>query len=439
MNRLRNHSSGPLVITTLIAVAVSFLSGCEVPIASFSSNLVFAKRLEIDSGMKMEPAVNETQSILAEMFGTPDQPTWPKLLSEDQELAGLVSQQRLTRAAGAVRSDQQDNHFGLFREHCVHCHSVVGNGVGPTSSFLNPYPRDFRMGIFKFKTTPKGKKPTREDVMRLLTEGIMGTSMPSFRLLKQDDLEALTDYAIYLAIRGEVERRLMMEAASELDLDKGERLLDPALKESAPDDYQDQLRLIEETVTKVAQSWTGAASSVTKVEAPPADYPLFGRDTAGSKEAQDRLGASIANGRSIFHGKIANCASCHGNTAMGDGQTNDYDDWTKDWTILAKVDPRDKEHIQPFLDVGALKPRNILPRNLRSGIYRGGSQPVDLYHRIVQGIDGTPMPAVGLKPDNPQGLSTEEVWDLVNYLLSLPYEHITQQSSQVPPYQRENP
>ena len=90
-----------------------------------------------------------------------------------------------------------------------------------------------------------------------------------------------------------------------------------------------------------------------------------------------------------------------------------------------------------MLELGALKPRNILPRNLRIGVYRGGSRPIDLYLRIAQGIDGTPMPAAAMKPANPQGMTEEEVWDIVNYVLSLPYEHISQQGDNVPPFQRE--
>lgn len=421
------------------AIAVAATIGCDAPIPTFRPNLVLAKSLELNVGMKMEPAVNDSQSILDDLFGTPDNPKWPKVLLDDEKLASLVRLDRLNRAAGRVRSDEQDVHFGLYREHCVHCHGTTGHGVGPTSSFLNPYPRDFRMGIFKFKTTPKGKKPTRADLTRLLNEGIMGTSMPSFRLLKPDDLDALVDYAIYLSVRGEVERKLLLEAANELDLDAGQRLLDPKLKESAPDEYQSQLKTIEDMVTGVAQSWVDAEDAVTIVAEPPKEYPLFGRDSAGPKEVQERLQQSIAHGRTIYHGKVANCASCHGSTAMGDGQKSDYDDWTKDWTTRANLDPKNKEEIQPMVDLGALKPRNILPRNLRTGIFRGGSQPVDLYHRLAQGIDGTPMPALAMKPDNPLGLSQEEVWDLVNYLLSLPYEHISQQSANVPPFQREMP
>ena len=107
---------------------------------------------------------------------------------------------------------------------------------------------------------------------------------------------------------------------------------------------------------------------------------------------------------------------------MGDGQTNNYDAWTKDWT--EGIDPKNKDDLRPFLKLGALKPRHILPRNLRTGIYRGGSEPSDLYLRIVNGIDGSPMPATAMQPSNPQGLTENDVWDMVNFLLNLPHEEI---------------
>lgn len=108
---------------------------------------------------------------------------------------------------------------------------------------------------------------------------------------------------------------------------------------------------------------------------------------------------------------------------MGDGQTNNYDAWTKDWT--EGIDLQSKDDLRPFLKLGALKPRVILPRNLRTGVYRGGSEPSDLYLRIVNGIDGTPMPATAMQPENTLGLTENDVWDLVNFLLNLPNEEIS--------------
>ena len=75
--------------------------------------------------------------------------------------------------------------------------------MGPTAAFLNPYPRDYRMGKFKFKVTAEANKPTHYDLQHILINGIPGTSMPSFRLLPDQDREALIEYVKYLAVRGE--------------------------------------------------------------------------------------------------------------------------------------------------------------------------------------------------------------------------------------------
>ena len=420
-----------------LAALLAF-SGCEVPVAKFQPNVLQAKLLAEQNSIDMAPATDQTRQALEDMFGTPDDPKWPEAFAEEEHLASLVSLDRLKRAAGPVRSDENDVHFGLFREHCVHCHGTTGNGLGPTATFLNPYPRDFRLGVFKFKSTPFGRKPTRTDLKRIVREGVMGTSMPAFRLLKEEDVDALVDYVIYLSVRGEVERRLLQEGVN-LDFTAGENLYNPQLKESDPDEFEAELEIINEILFDVAENWDGAADQAIAVEAPPEDYPLYTRDASGTSEERERLAESIASGRKIFHGNVANCATCHGNTGLGDGQKNDYDAWTKDWIQPLSLDPKNEQQIEPYLKLGALKPRNIIPRNLRSGMYRGGSQPVDIYMRIVLGIDGTTMPAAPLKPENPLGLTQNEVWDVVNYVLSLPYEHISNSSAGVPPFARENP
>ncbi len=417
---------------------LGLLAGCDVPVATFQPNRLQATVLAEKESVDMAPALAEANAALVDLFGTPDEPKLPAAITDEDHLAELFSLENLTRAAGAVRSDEQDKHFGLYREHCVHCHGTTGNGLGPTATFLNPYPRDFRLGVFKFKSTPFGTKPTRRDLKRILNEGIMGTSMPSFRLLKEDELDALVDYVIYLSIRGEVERKLLT-ASVELDFAADEHLYTPALKESKPDDFESQMDTINEVITNVAESWAVAGSRAVVVNEPPADYPLTTRDIDGTPEQREKLAESISRGRTIFHGNVANCATCHGNTALGDGQKNDYDIWTKDWLQPLNLDAKNRQQISPYLKLGALKPRNIIPRNLRSGMYRGGSQPVDIYMRILLGIDGTTMPAAAMKPQNPLGLTENDVWDVVNYVLSLPYEHISNSSAGVPPFAREKP
>ena len=82
-----------------------------------------------------------------------------------------------------------------------------------------------------------------------------------------------------------------------------------------------------------------------------------------------------------------------------------------------------------YVALGALPPRNLFPRNLRLGVYRGGRRPVDLYWRLINGIDGAQMPAVPMlaetDPPGTKKLSEQDVWDLINYVRSLPYESVS--------------
>jgi hypothetical protein len=67
--------------------------------------------------------------------------------------------------------------------------------------------------------------------------------------------------------------------------------------------------------------------------------------------------------------------------------------------------------------------RNAIPRDLRKGVYRGGRRRIDLFWRIYAGIAGTPMPGLGPASAGATGtLSEKEMWNLVDYVLSLPYE-----------------
>lgn len=55
----------------------------------------------------------------------------------------------------------------------------------------------------------------------------------------------------------------------------------------------------------------------------------------------------------------------------------------------------------------------VPPRSFVNGIFKGGSEPHQLYARIIKGMKGTPMPAS-------EGLySDDEVWDLIHYTQSL--------------------
>tara|TARA_B100000686_G_scaffold355052_1_gene469440 strand:+ start:55 stop:1803 length:1749 start_codon:yes stop_codon:yes gene_type:complete len=68
----------------------------------------------------------------------------------------------------------------IYSHMCVFCHGENGNGGGPAMEFLYPWPRDFRNGIFKFRSTPTGSLPRDEDIYRTIIRGVPGTSMPNW-------------------------------------------------------------------------------------------------------------------------------------------------------------------------------------------------------------------------------------------------------------------
>jgi len=107
------------------------------------------------------------------------------------------------------------NGRSLYQRHCSHCHGTSGDGNGPTAQYLYPRPRDYRHGVFKFTTTNDQSKASREDLARILKQGIAGTYMPSFLLLPDSEIHSLVEYVRFLAMRGEFERRLVNELASD--------------------------------------------------------------------------------------------------------------------------------------------------------------------------------------------------------------------------------
>jgi mono/diheme cytochrome c family protein len=83
----------------------------------------------------------------------------------------------------------------IFLHMCVFCHGEDGNGGGTATQYLYPWPRDFRKGIFKFRTTPTGTLPRDEDLYRTIVEGVPGTSMPAWKdALTPEDTWALINH-----------------------------------------------------------------------------------------------------------------------------------------------------------------------------------------------------------------------------------------------------
>lgn len=68
----------------------------------------------------------------------------------------------------------------VYFRRCSFCHGLLGDGDGPAAEFLDPRPRDFTLGTYKFRTTQSGKLPTDEDLFRTVSRGLPGTAMQAF-------------------------------------------------------------------------------------------------------------------------------------------------------------------------------------------------------------------------------------------------------------------
>jgi mono/diheme cytochrome c family protein len=54
---------------------------------------------------------------------------------------------------------------------CWTCHGQAGKGDGPAGKALNPAPRDFSVGSFKFDADKDGKTGTDADLKLVITKG----------------------------------------------------------------------------------------------------------------------------------------------------------------------------------------------------------------------------------------------------------------------------
>ena len=68
-----------------------------------------------------------------------------------------------------------------YRAHCATCHGIDGAGAGPSAAWLDPPPRNFTRGEYKWRSTPSGTLPTDDDLLLRISEGVHGTSMPAWR------------------------------------------------------------------------------------------------------------------------------------------------------------------------------------------------------------------------------------------------------------------
>lgn len=81
-----------------------------------------------------------------------------------------------------------------YEMYCSGCHGLKGDGQGPAANFLDPKPRNFVEAQYKFTSGVSGTLPTDADLMRVITDGLHGTSMPSWKLVSEVDRHAIVSY-----------------------------------------------------------------------------------------------------------------------------------------------------------------------------------------------------------------------------------------------------
>jgi DMSO reductase family type II enzyme heme b subunit len=81
----------------------------------------------------------------------------------------------------------------VYDQKCALCHGATGRGDGPAAELLVPRPRDFTAGKYKIRSTA-GPLATDQDLFRIVTEGMPGTSMPPWRVLSEKERWAVVAY-----------------------------------------------------------------------------------------------------------------------------------------------------------------------------------------------------------------------------------------------------
>jgi mono/diheme cytochrome c family protein len=296
------------------------------------------------------PAVarDELDGFLRDAFGTPAAPRVP----DDTGAAGRLGLTAERLAEGGR----------LYRRHCLQCHGLPGDGRGPTGPWIDPHPRDFRRGAFKFVSTGDGMKPRRADLLRTLREGLRGTAMPAFGLLPDESREVMAAFVVYLSVRGQVEFQTLAALADEATGEGGTE--------------GDLPRFARARLAAILADWEKAEATPAVAAAP---FP----DDVG-RQLGEYL-ASVARGHDLFIAESgAGCMKCHEN--YGRTAALKYDVW------------------------GTV----VRPPDLTTTKPKAGDRAEDLTARVRHGIAPVGMPAHPV-------LTADQLTDVVRFVRALPY------------------
>ncbi|MDE0650176.1 MAG: c-type cytochrome, partial [Gammaproteobacteria bacterium] len=110
---------------------------------------------------------------------------------------GFVFAAVMACAVSAPLAAQEENALGrdVYDRWCASCHGYEGLGDGYAATYMLPRPRDFTQALYQIRTTASGQLPTDDDIMRVINEGMPGTTMPGWEEeLSLEERLALVDY-----------------------------------------------------------------------------------------------------------------------------------------------------------------------------------------------------------------------------------------------------
>ena len=163
----------------------------------------------------------------------------------------------------------------LYQKQCAVCHGPKGGADGKAAYLLSPTPRDFLRDKFRLVSTTN-MEATDEDIFETITRGMLGSAMPPWGHLAENDRWALVYYVRYLS---EVEKYKARGEISEDMAQKG---------------------LSWEWIEKIVNKGIDPQSVIKEIPPEPQASPEF-----------------LRNGQVLF---MASCAGCHGAEGKGDGQ-----------------------------------------------------------------------------------------------------------------------
>ena len=306
-------------------------------------------------------------------------PVWHEMLSEEEvwnvitflyDDVGQVPRmwdQGISRAVTGMKEKialqrAKMSSMELYQLRCAVCHGEKGAGDGPAAEFVDPRPRDFTRGLWKYKTS-RGDLPPRDiDIVDTIKSGLTGTSMPGWSAMLTD--RQIGDLVVLLK-QFDASGTWAPKDAKNDDFDKEGRYLKPNLRV-----------ITDEEPTKGQISYSAE---------------------------------SVALGKKVFE---ENCRKCHGQAGRGNITSGKFleDDWGQ------RIWARDltKPWSWRMTEASSESDQTARSESRRDETIR------NIYTRASVGIRGTPMPAHGAADAGEKdAISPADLWHVANYAYSL--------------------